>query len=685
MRQRLLSLATRLSRTPQETARLRQARSWTYQAFFALLFVALASFHGSHLFSKIRAWQSFRPEVPLPGDSWSYLEADPAAGPCPKSAKSAATCLANPANPALWSAPRHRDAFENWSHSAVWPVRPDHFWLGVNVSPELQARAREAGASSLLLGWIDAPYRIWVNGTQVREGRGWTEVEPIFLTVTASKLAPLKPLQIAIEFLGPGKPGNEADEFNSSSGGEGFVTTASETVYRTYSSFTSRVRPFALASAYLVVSLIFFFVWAPNPLRQEYLFLSLYALVSFGYQAQDIDLWAYDLEPRLMYFLSSTFVFYQGAFAFLLGLAFARARAAFLRAALPAFFLAPIALHLALWRESEPDALRRAFELWVLPVGCALAALACWLEAFHLHERGKTGARLPVRLRRLVLFGAGLAALGLFYEAESRDWLPSLYRFYALTSGGEGFLLILFVGGIALREFGVQEQLLSRTPVSPYHRRPSLPERVRGALLVVDLKGSERLFRWGAQEGDAGKIVGSCVSHLWTAVTDHGGIVLQTEGDGLRAFFDADSCPDPLAAALGSTDAMARNLREVDGWIRSEYPIAASMPPLRFRGGIAQGEIRPVWQELGGNRQASWTEAGASNAFVDSARLMEAEKGLGPDGSAVVIVSGSASPGALVGTWLARELDVIGKHSVHYRVDVYAPAEPGATKLSRAA
>src|SRR5689334_23980438 len=44
-------------------------------------------------------------------------------------------------------------------------------------------------------------------------------------------------------------------------------------------------------------------------------------------------------------------------------------------------------------------------------------------------------------------------------------------------------------------EYSLQEFLVRNTPVSEYHQRPILPEMVSGAVLTIDLRSSEGLFR----------------------------------------------------------------------------------------------------------------------------------------------------------------------------------------------
>jgi hypothetical protein len=100
-------------------------------------------------------------------------------------------------------------------------------------------------------------------------------------------------------------------------------------------------------------------------------------------------------------------------------------------------------------------------------------------------------------------------------------------------------------------------------------------------------------------------------------------------------------------------------------------------PSLRFRGGMAVGDIRPVWQEIAGARQAAWVEAGANNPFVESARLMELERKVEDNKSRSLVVLSEELAGKLDSKtvrWFRQGLELSGKHGVRYRLAVYAPA-----------
>jgi hypothetical protein len=234
--------------------------------------------------------------------------------------------------------------------------------------------------------------------------------------------------------------------------------------------------------------------------------------------------------------------------------------------------------------------------------------------------------------------------------------------------------LVLMIGRIIVTEYREQGLLVEKTPVSPYHSRSPLPEKLDGSILIADLKNSELLARVGAAEGDAGKYVNQCLSHMWTAVLEAQGIILATEGDQLLAFFDGAAFPTPVLAALGATEGIMRNLRLLEERFR---PLEVQ---LDFRAAITVGAIRPVWQEMGKLRQPSWIEAGSTNALVECARLMELERQVNAPGRRTLVILPQSQLAPVLGTSpelrekvLFEQQTRASKHSTIYTFAVYAP------------
>ena len=143
---------------------------------------------------------------------------------------------------------------------------------------------------------------------------------------------------------------------------------------------------------------------------------------------------------------------------------------------------------------------------------------------------------------------------------------------------------------------------------------------------MMDLKGSEKLFRLGAAEGEPNKWVGNCLSHMLSGIISHGGTVIQTDGDGLTAFFDVSTSETPMKEAIRSVEFIQNEFNIIEEFFAEENEDMEIS--LRFRASASWGEIRPCWQKHGEELRASWEEVGNGNIFVTAARLLEIERKL---------------------------------------------------------
>jgi hypothetical protein len=130
---------------------------------------------------------------------------------------------------------------------------------------------------------------------------------------------------------------------------------------------------------------------------------------------------------------------------------------------------------------------------------------------------------------------------------------------------------------------------------------------------------------------------------------------------------------------------MATELRTLGEQLRDQHGLAPELCALKFRAGVALGDIQPIWQDRGTERYASWVECGSSHAFVESARLMDLER-KAPEGSPPILavfneeaareLDRRNEPGA--GRWVVRDLEMHAKHGTPYRVALYEPVPSAA-------
>jgi hypothetical protein len=299
--------------------------------------------------------------------------------------------------------------------------------------------------------------------------------------------------------------------------------------------------------------------------------------------------------------------------------------------------------------------------------------MVCAVQAAHLYSETHASPGTRARIRRLALFSCGMIAMAAVYSMQNREIVMMTGRAILSRFSHMGIVVLLAV--IALIEYYEDRKLLDRAPLSRYHRMPQLPQRVKGVILRVDLKKSERLFR--AEVGQAGMLVPSCLSQMWSAIALHKGTVIETEGDGLMAIFDELDCPRPLDSALRAVDQVKAGLQSLRMQFIAQGMIDDTEMPIEFRAGVSPGEIKPIWRSVDGAQIAAWVESGGTNPFVDSARMMEVERTLPEASSSSIVTVSSEAPmsGAseLNGTWLFLNRLIEGKHERMYSVSAYVP------------
>ncbi len=621
--------------------------------FYVTLAAATCSLFALILGREISRWNQLDPELRIAPTDWHVLyEAAPDASNTPPPE-------------ALWESAKRRDpspgVAQQRAHLGL------DFWIGVSLQAPPLAEAARVRANNLILGWIKGDYRIWLNGEPVTEGSR-LDREPIVLTLPPSSFKPNAPLRIAVH-IHP-EPGAAVPDALAQPLHEGLATHARASAYKSLIGFWKKSRPFGLFLANLLISVFFFLFWNSDRRRREYFYIAAYGLVCACFQVRLMDLFLNSFSQNVTYSLDLVLRFNEAALAMFLGFAFARARREIFLWGLPLAFLLPLAVALAL-----PDGPSRYYcnsivDRWVASALYLTGVAACLLQRRLLMRRREGGGlSLPVRERQLLYFAAGLGVIAILSGMESFQLIPFVER--AIFSRAAHLVVMVLLGAIALRDYREERRLIERMPVSRYHRKPQLPESVSGAVLIVDLKGSERLFRAGAESGEGGARVEACLSHLWSAAIACGGTVLQTEGDSLRVFFDEADCPSPALSALRATDEMTRRL-----WAIADQ--FGGGGPIHFRGGMAVGRIRPIWQEMEGTRMASWGEAGDSNVFVESTRMMELERQVkGERPETLLLVPASLVKELSVGNeadWCFTNRSFAGKHGRIYAAGAYAPA-----------
>lgn len=650
--------------------------SFLLQKYFLYTFffgTALTFF--SVLFSlDVQRWSKPNPSILIDPHTWHSFYSNAQGSECSPSSRLSKKCPAHPQNPSLWTS---TDGRFKENDKLIRRPKKD-FWIGTSIPPEKIAQAKSNLANQLILGWIYGSFEVWVNGDYIVAEKPIAR-DPTIVTLPLSYLQSTAPLKIAIQIHPDSELGTP--DMLAAPWKEGFATAEEVAAFKSEAGFWKRSRPFALFLLNFLISTLFFMFWYANKQKQEYFYLAVYGMICAIVQIRLMDIFRGAATALTTEVLDTFLHCAEAGFGLLLAFSFARSRKEIFRYGIPLFLFVPVPLQLARIYFKRMDFLLNMYLYkWVVPSAYFIGAFVCLLQAVYLYREKFTLLTKP-RIIRLVLFSLGMIAMGLLYMAQSHEWVSFLSKI--IFSRFSHFAIVFLFGAMAMIEYKEERHLLEKSPVSRYHRMKKMPEKLSGALLAVDIKNSEKLFRLSAQSGEAGKIVETCLSHLWASVIACGGTVLQTDGDGLRAFFDKQENAAPALAALRATDLMEKNLMVFCSQLQDQGILEAGTC-VPFRAGISCGEIKPSWQEMQGMRVATWTETGSRNPFVESARMLEIERKISTpvEKSAVIVMDEYAhalDKGALAGSWLFERRGVMGKHDHIYLVSAYLP-EQGEVK-----
>ena len=618
----------------------------------------------------INTWKQAMPLVPIGRDTWRAIyDSSPAA--CGTNARATPGCLAAPETPTLWQSPDFRSA--DTHRARVMSRVGKEFWIGATIPAAVVRQAASIEATRLIVGYLNADFEVWVDGERYLDSTWKSTKFPAIVTLPPTLLERGEAIAIAIRAVHT--VGSLAPDALATNRQEGLTTAAGAEHYLKAENVENHTRPAIFLGAYAIMGLLALGFWASHHVRKDFLFIGLYAIFHAGLLIVESNasngFLSLDMKRTLRIFTLA----YEGGLALMFGLAWARTRRGVMNGFILAILPLPFLIRLFV---TDPQSLRSAammLHAWFVPTCYALGAVACLLQGANLLGDVKKRHHLMRRGRRLLAVGFALLALGVGY------WLESATAFsiteYAVWYRLSNIGVVAFFFVISVYDFSEMDRLARQTPISDYHRTGNLPGSVAGALINIDIKGSEILIQKGAELGQSGHFLLICLSHMWSAVTRHGGIVLQTDGDALLGFFERHDQGEALTQAVKALESVGRDLESLSEQFRAAGVLVPGAV-IHVRASIAHGSIKPVWQEAGGQRSASWTGAGNINVFLLAARLQELERQINPDSvqSNVIMLTEEAAhlPAHVHKSmrWTTSSVELSGKSGKTYVVSSFA-------------
>lgn len=498
------------------------------------------------------------------------------------------------------------------------------YWVGLKVTREMLDQAKRGQADQLMSGYFYGTHEAFIDDVKVASGGAQDQRRPLVVQLTDEMLNRPDGFTFSVRIRH-----DLQEPYPDTLYFVGLATKEQIEQHRRWSDFQYNITPSIAMGVNLAFGLFFFALWACGVRKQELAAFAAFGILHSVIQATNIPLVFEFMGIQNWHRLNFVTTCYETLFVLWLGLALARIRSHAVMICSAIAITVPWAVFLTDYTAMQIYSVVLRLWRYGSTGSYFVAAFLCFSQArlvAHQHRRDLVdGAReLKLNLSWVALCLMGLLSIWSYFH------YIDVRIFNAVLLGG--------LAAVVVHDYARQEQYVRRAPLSKYHQLARLPDRVPCVLATIDLKRSEKLYRFGADRGLGGAFVVEIITNFYKVITERGGEVIQTEGDSITFFFDQDDAPDALEKVVTSVRDLDRDLRKhlVEHAVGdfSSYPV-----DVRIRAALDVGAIRPVWQRFEGRDVPGWEQAQNSTIFVDVARLMEAESKVGEKDESSIICS----------------------------------------------
>lgn len=562
-----------------------------------------------------------RPALEIPRADWMVVwDGGPECG-------GGASCYASPVSSPLRTA-KASLADKDFTMRAR-AAQGTRFWAGYWLDGSRWRGPFGGEAWDVVVGHINATYRIYVNGDIRRSGDG-NDFLPVSFALTPADWARASGVLVAVEVthtLGSAWPLAVGAPYPT-----GVFSQQGAKDFRNLWVTTTIARPLAFGITGLVVFAVFLFLWASVPDRAEYLAFSLFALCLCAIQIMHWGVVKWTMSISDFYLTDLGLRFSEGVLGAVLGLAYARARKDTVYWVFGVGLIAFTVAYRSATQGSDFFFLSAQLAKWLVPFMYFVGALACFSQAEFVKRLalGRGGDRkMELRAKRTVQFGVVLGFIFGMYLIQTGLLGNGLIGLQAVYHRPLQFLLVAILGAFIFRDYRefdfVQETLVG----SRFHDPMAKEQRVfQGILLHVDLKASSRLYDVSAEKGLATKLPTRWCEAATGVMKAHGGEHISSGGDSFFGFFPGESA-QVLTKALDALQAMEKMGVEFE---------KESGAPIHFRAALVAGGIHPIYKTVSGKRFEDFEDAPGETGFKDVARILECEKALCEKSKSVLVL-----------------------------------------------
>jgi hypothetical protein len=514
---------------------------------------------------------------------------------------------------------------ESFAHALELDKRHGEiYWVGLKVTKEMLDQAKRSKANQLMSGYIYGTHEAYIDNVKVASGGAEDQRRPLVVQLTDEMMSRPDGFVFSVRVRH-----DLQEPYPDTLYFVGIATKEQIERHRRWSDFQFNIKPAIAMGINLAFGLFFFALWACGVRKQELAAFAAFGILHSVIQATNVPLVFEFMGIQNWHRLNFVTTSYETLFTLWLGLALARIRSR-------AVLLLSVVLITLPWAVFFTEYTAMQIYSVVLRLWRYGSTGTYFIAAFFCFSQARLVAH---QYRRDLVDGARELKLNLSWVALCLMGILCIWSYFQYVD--VRIFNAVLLGGLAavvVHDYARQDLYVRRAPLSKYHQLARLPDRVPCVLATIDLKRSEKLYRYGAERGLGGAFVVEIISNFYKVITERGGEVIQTEGDSITFFFDQNDSPDALDKAVTSVRDLDRDLRKhlADHAVgeNASYPV-----DVRIRAALDVGAIRPVWQRFEGRDVPGWEQAQNSTIFVDVARLMEAESKVGEKEESSIICS----------------------------------------------
>jgi hypothetical protein len=369
----------------------------------------------------------------------------------------------------------------------VKKLRGKRFWIGQIFPKHKILEWKKRGATSILLGYFFGHTEVFVNGYRIMFTDWSTTRLPIVINIQNRHI---EDLFVAFRIL------HDMDEpFPDSLFISGVVTDLGLEKHLRHNEYNQLVKPAMGIGFSFGLAFIFTMLWVTSWRRQEFAAFAMMSLLQVPSQALLIPFVWLHLGNYTYHRLGFILAAYQAIAILFLGLSISRIRTWYTSLILMLLLILPWCFLLTSW-DTDQFYLKSIFVYDYFELSAYLISVGLIISQALLVAKKRGELWDPYREHKLYIFALMLFSAALIqYFGKIDSWdMRMIYT---------EFILSILAFSLA-DEYKRQANFISRSPVSKYHQLAKEINQLSCLVFSLDLKNSELLFNYGAEQGVGG-------------------------------------------------------------------------------------------------------------------------------------------------------------------------------------